>query len=97
MSRRNLDSFGIQQGQTTVSCKYENESAWYSRGEECLYHFRECQLLGKDSVAWNEPNKKKNCTCVQTIFVCNTFVYLKITASTQKRRNNIEHENSEIK
>lgn len=84
MSRRDMDSFGFEKGQTTGSCEYVNESSWYNMGEEFLYHFRDCQRLGKDSVAWNEPNKKKNCTCVQTIFVCNTFAHRKITASTKK-------------
>jgi hypothetical protein len=84
MSKCDLDSFGAEQGQTTGSCEYVNKSAWYNRGQEFLYHFRECQLLGKDSVARKAPNKKKNCTYVQTIFVCNTFVHLKITASTKK-------------
>jgi len=89
MSRRDMDSFGFEKGQTTESCEYVNESSWYNMGEEFLYHFRGCQRLGKDSVARNELSPiiiKKNCTCVQTIFVCNTFAHRRLQ---HPRRNNI--------
>jgi hypothetical protein len=58
VSRRDMDSFGFEQGQTTGSCEYVYESSCYNKGEEFLYHFRDCQRLGKDSVAWNGPKKK---------------------------------------
>jgi hypothetical protein len=71
LSGRGVDSVGFEYGQTAGSCEYGNESSWSNKGGEFLHHFRNCQLLRKDSVAWNESYKKKNCTRVQTIFVCN--------------------------